>query len=363
MTGMRSPTRQHGLPQVLGSSRVLVCTGPGGVGKTTVAAALALAAASVGRRVVVITIDPARRLADALGLRGELTNWPTRVEQGEESEVAASGGELWAMMLDPKATFDDLVARYSANDEQRDRIYGNSFYRNVSEKLSGTHEYMAAEKLYELAHDDRFDLVIVDTPPSRHALDMLEAPDRLARFLDHRLYKTLVAPARAYLKVANLAAQTLVRTLSRVVGGEAVTDAIAFFQAFEGMDVGFRERAKEVSALLAEPTTAYVLVTAPRADRQSETLWLAEHLADRGVQPSAVIVNRAHPFVESTPARLPAAVRRNLDDLGRVAAAEADIVAPLAGLVDAPIVKIPLLIRDVRDLAGLNEVARHLVGR
>jgi anion-transporting ArsA/GET3 family ATPase len=343
------------LRNVVAERHVVLCTGPGGVGKTTAAAALALAAARAGRRTVVVTIDPARRLADALGL-SELGNQPTQVAD-------VGPGELWAMMLDPKATFDDLVTRYAASADQRDRILGNGFYRNVSEKLSGTHEYMAAEKLYELAHDSRFDLVVVDTPPSRYALDMLEAPERLARFLDHRVYRTLVAPTRVYLKVANVAAQAMVKTLSRVVGGEVIADAVSFFQAFEGMDVGFRERAKEVAALLNDSSTAYVLVTAPRADRLAETAWLAEHLVSRGVRPVCVVVNRSHPAPVSAAVGLPAAVRQNLDELARVAESEAALVAPLAETVSAPIVRVPLLVRDVRDLGGLDEVARHLVGR
>jgi anion-transporting ArsA/GET3 family ATPase len=344
------------LKQIVATRHVVLCTGPGGVGKTTAAAALALAAARAGRRTVVVTIDPARRLADALGL-SELGNQPSRVE-------GVGPGELWAMMLDPKATFDDLVRRYAATDTQRDRILSNGFYRNVSEKLSGTHEYMAAEKLYELANDPRFDLVVVDTPPSRHALDMLEAPERLARFLDHRVYRTLVAPTRTYLKVANVAAQAMVKTLSKVVGGEVISDAVSFFQAFEGIDVGFRERAKQVSSLLNDEATAYVLVTAPRADRLVETTWLAQHLVSRKVRPVCVVVNRSHPApVSSAAAGLTAAVRQNLDELGRVAESEAALVAPLAETVNAPMVRVPLLVRDVRDLDGLDEVARHLVGR
>jgi anion-transporting ArsA/GET3 family ATPase len=344
------------LREAIATSDVVLCTGPGGVGKTTTAAALALAAAQAGRRTVVVTIDPARRLADALGLTGGLGNEPARVPD-------VGPGELWAMMLDPKATFDDLIARYAASEQQRERILANGFYRNVSEKLSGTHEYMAAEKLYALANDSRFDLVVVDTPPSRHALDMLEAPERLARFLDHRLYRMLIAPARTYLKVANVAAQAFVKTLSKVVGGEVIGDAISFFQAFEGMDVGFRERAGEVTALLNAPSTSYVLVTAPRADRVAETRWLADHLVSRHVAPVSVVVNRSHPMVARVPSGLPAAVRQNLDEMATVAESEAALVEPLAAAVAAPVTRVPLLVRDVRDLAGLEEVARHLTGR
>jgi anion-transporting ArsA/GET3 family ATPase len=210
------------LADVLARRHVVLCTGPGGVGKTTTAAALALAAARGGRRAVVVTIDPARRLADALGLAEGLTNEPQLV-------AGVGPGELWAMMLDPKATFDSLIGRYAPDEAQRDRILANAFYRNVSSKLSGTHEYMAAEKLYELHDDPRFDLVVIDTPPSRQAIDMVDAPERLARFLDHWLYKTLVMPTRAYLKVANVAAQAFMKTLSKLVGGDVIADVLAFF--------------------------------------------------------------------------------------------------------------------------------------
>ena len=175
------------LHQLVDTAEVLVCCGSGGVGKTTMAAVLGLEAARRGRRAVVITIDPAKRLADALGVPGGLGNEPVRLPvQGP--------GELWALMLDPAATFDGLVAANAATPEQADRILANGFYRNVAERFSGTQEYMAAEKLHQLHNDPRFDLVVVDTPPTRNALDFLDAPERLVRFLDHRLYRVLVAP-------------------------------------------------------------------------------------------------------------------------------------------------------------------------
>ena len=156
-------------------------------------------------------------------------------------------------MLDTKSTFDALVARYAADAVQAQRILANRFYRNISGRLSGTQEYMAAEKLYELHEESDFDLVVVDTPPTRNALDFLDAPGRLVRFLDHRLYRVLMTPTRAYLRAVGVAAQAFLRTVSKVVGGEVLGDAISFFQAFDGMEAGFRERAERVLQLLDAP--------------------------------------------------------------------------------------------------------------
>src|SRR5439155_1348294 len=192
-------------------------------------------AARRGRRTVVVTIDPAKRLADALGLEG-LTNDPALIHAHDEGE-----GELWAMMLDTKSTFDALVAHYAPDARQAASILENRFYRNIAGALSGTQEYMAMEKLYELHEEGRFDLIVVDTPPSRNALDFLDAPRRLTRFLDNRLFRLLMMPTRAYLKAVNVATQTFLRAVSRVIGTEVVQDAVAFFQAFEGMEDGFRD--------------------------------------------------------------------------------------------------------------------------
>ncbi len=182
------------LAPVTDEASVVVCCGSGGVGKTTVAAAIGIEAARLGRRVVVVTIDPARRLADALGLAGGLGPEPRQLEIPDRAH-GAPGGELWGMMLDTAVAFRTVVRRYAADDDQAERILANAFFRNMATSLSGTQEYMAAETLYLLHHDDRFDLVVVDTPPTRNALDFLEAPGVLARFLDHRLFQLLMLPA------------------------------------------------------------------------------------------------------------------------------------------------------------------------
>ncbi|HEY6532186.1 MAG TPA: ArsA-related P-loop ATPase [Acidimicrobiales bacterium] len=353
------------LGDLLDRHSVVICTGAGGVGKTTTAAVLAMEAAQRGRRACVVTIDPARRLADAMGLAG-LTDTPMPVE-------GPWPGELWAMMLDTKSTFDNLVAAHAADEEQAEEILGNRFYRNISSSLSGTQEYMAMEKLYELHAEERFDLVVVDTPPTRNALDFLEAPRRLTRFLDHRLYRILVAPTRGIVRAMNLAAQTFLRTVSRVVGAEVVQDAIGFFAAFDGMEAGFRERAASVVDLLGADTTAFVLVTAPRGDVVEEATYFADKLAEAGIAVRALIVNRVHPrfsteslsvlrrradALSDTPL---ASFATNLAEFSSVAATEEAHLAGLTGrLGSAPVVRVPFLDSDVHDLPGLDRIAAHL---
>ena len=347
---------------------IVVCCGSGGVGKTTTAAVVALEGARRGRRTVVVTIDPARRLADALGLAG-LSDTPSRID-GDWP------GELWATMLDTKSTFDSLVAKYASTPEQGRRILANRFYRNISGALSGTHEYMAMEKLYELHEESNFDLVVVDTPPTRNALDFLDAPRRLSRFLEHRLFRMLVAPSRGMLKAVNVAAQAFLRTVSRVVGGEVVDDAIAFFQAFEGMEEGFRQRAARVNELLAAEGTAFVLVASPRRDTVDEAHFFADRLREAGITVRGLIVNRVHPRFG---AGLPEAVAEraatlagsdigalyaNLADFELVASREHGHVAGLAAAVaPAPMAWVPFLRSDVHDMDGMSQVADHIFTR
>src|SRR5919202_6643952 len=248
MTGGPRPEPAPSLGALAKRSGVVVCCGPGGVGKTTVAASLALHGAVEGRRAVVVTVDPARRLANALGLE-TLPDTPHRLD-GDWP------GELWALMLDSKSTFDSLVAKYAPRPQQAEAILNNRFYRNIAGALSGTQEYMGMEKLYELHAEGGFDLIVVDTPPTRNALDFVDAPRRLTRFLDNRIFRLLIMPTRAYLKAVNVATQAFLRTVSRVVGSEVIQDAVAFFQAFEGMEEGFRDRAQRVLELLSENQTA-----------------------------------------------------------------------------------------------------------
>ena len=341
--------------------RILVCCGSGGVGKTTTAAVLALEAARAGRRAVVVTIDPAKRLADALGLEG-LTGTPARIE-GDWP------GELWALMLDTKSTFDDLVVANAATPEQGTRILENRFYRNISGALSGTQEYMAMEKLYELHQQTDLDLVVVDTPPTRNALDFIDAPRRLTRFLDHRLFRMVTAPGRGVMKAVNVAAQTFLRTVAKVVGGEVIDDAIAFFRAFEGMEEGFRERADAVLHLLSADETAFVLVASPRRDTIEEAQFFAARLGEADISVRALIVNRMHPQVGEGLAEAAAeraatlggtdlgGLYRNLADFQLVASREEHHLAGLASAVaPAPVVRVPFLSTDVHDIDGLTEL-------
>jgi anion-transporting ArsA/GET3 family ATPase len=340
---------------------VIICCGSGGVGKTTTAAAIAMQAAEIGRRAVVITIDPARRLADALGVPGELNNEPLRLDLD-------APGELWALMLDASSTFDGLVLKYAADDNQAQRILANPFYRNVASTLSGTQEFMAAERLHALYADERFDVVIVDTPPTRSALDFLAAPRTLTRFLDHPLFKLIMLPARRGLRVLNLATQPILRSISKAVGGEVLTDAMAFFQAFQGMEIGFRARADEVSALVTSPATRFVLVASPRADTVEEARFFAGRLAQSDIDVAALVVNRCTPIFGAPPGRVPRTARGraaydNLLRLNEMARHEREHVGAALGDLAGSAVWVPLLAHDVHDMESLERIRFHLFGR
>jgi len=345
--------------------RVIVCCGSGGVGKTTAAAVLALEGARQGRRSVVVTIDPAKRLADALGLES-LSDAPSRIE-GDWP------GELWALMLDTKSTFDALVVKYAPSEGQAEGILRNRFYRNISTALSGTQEYMAMEKLFELHDEGGFDLIVVDTPPTRNALDFIDAPRRLTRFLDNRIFRWLMMPTRAYLKAVNMATRTLLRAISRVVGSEVVQDVVAFFQAFEGMEEGFRDRADRVLHLLSDPGTAFLLVTTPRRDALEEGRFFAAKLEEAGIPVEALVVNRMHPRFGAGDASVAreratslagSALGRlygNLADFRQLAEVEEHHVEALSERVrPAPVVRVPFLPSDVHDLEGLAALGAYL---
>ena len=378
-------TERAALEALVEKDSIVICCGSGGVGKTTTAAVIAQEAARRGRDAVVVTIDPAKRLANALGLDA-LSDAPSEVPRPlwDPDSNAPASGRLSALMLDTKTTFDKLVTRYAVGEEQAERILANGFYRNVSGALSGTQEYMAMEKLYELHEGGGYEIIVVDTPPTRHALDFLDAPDRLLRMLDNRVFRLLMMPTRAYLRVASVAVQTFLRTVSRVVGSEVVDDIVSFFRAFEGMEAGFRERAEHVRALLADRGAAFVLVTSPRRDAIEEAAFFAQRLEHDGRKVAALVVNRVHPsFGSELPeglrlraselrdsttgtaqaeagARL-AALYDNLADFNEIAGRERGHLADLTARIgSAGVAYVPFLARDVHDLDALSEIGNAI---
>jgi anion-transporting ArsA/GET3 family ATPase len=278
-------------------TRIVVCCGAGGVGKTTTSAALALAAAEAGRTVVVLTIDPARRLAQSLGLE-ELDNEPRRVDIPNSSATGAAG-ELHAMMLDMKRTFDDIVVAHSTPERAR-QILQNPFYQSLSSSFAGTQEYMAMEKLGQLRASEKWDLVIVDTPPSRSALDFLDAPNRMSRFLDGTMIRLLTAPSRAGFKFASAGFVLFSRIVSKILGGQLLRDISAFVAALDTMFGGFRERATATYELLRRPGTWFVVVATPEPDALREASYFVDRLSAEGMPLAGLVLNRTHPPATTT---------------------------------------------------------------
>ena len=274
-------------------TRIIVCCGSGGVGKTTTAAALGLRAAERGRHVVVLTVDPARRLAQSMGL-SSLDNTPRPVP-GAEAE--AGGGSLHAMMLDMKRTFDEIVEAHSDPD-RAEQILANPFYQSLSSSFAGTQEYMAMEKLGQLRRADEWDLIVVDTPPSRSALDFLDAPQRLGRFLDGRLIRVLTAPTkaggRAYLKFVTAGFTMVTSVITKVIGAQMLRDVQTFIAAFDTMFGGFRERAEDTYRLLQAPGTAFLVIATPEPDALREASYFVDRLSSDQMPLAGLVVNRVH---------------------------------------------------------------------
>ncbi|MGW1211381.1 ArsA family ATPase [Streptomyces sp. NPDC002499] len=274
-------------------TRIMVCCGSGGVGKTTTAAALGLRAAERGRKVVVLTIDPARRLAQSMGI-DSLDNIPRRVKGIEDS---GNGGELHAMMLDMKRTFDEIVEAH-ADPERAAAILSNPFYQSLSAGFAGTQEYMAMEKLGQLRARDEWDLIVVDTPPSRSALDFLDAPKRLGSFLDGKLIRLLLAPAkvggRAGMKFLNVGMSMMTGALGKLLGGQLLKDVQTFVAAMDSMFGGFRTRADATYKLLQAPGTAFLVVAAPERDALREAAYFVERLAAEDMPLAGLVLNRVH---------------------------------------------------------------------
>jgi anion-transporting ArsA/GET3 family ATPase len=273
-------------------------------------------------------------------------------------------------MLDTKSTFDHLVLKYSADEAQGERILKNTFYRNLSGALAGTQEYMAMEKLHELHDEGGYDLIVIDTPPTRNALDFLDAPARITRLLNNKLFRLVMAPTRASFRVANFALQAFFRTVAKVIGKEVVDDLVLFFQAFEGMEEGFRVRATRVMQLLSDRRTAFVLVTAPARDAVSEARYFHDRLEDSHLRVNGLVVNRIHPEFGDTVAPPPGTsdgtmgeLYANLADFIELSKREQGHLEGLERSVGpVPIVRVPLLEVEVCDIASLTEVGHYLLG-
>jgi anion-transporting ArsA/GET3 family ATPase len=350
-------------------TRIVVCCGSGGVGKTTTAAAMALIAADAGRKVAVLTIDPAKRLAQSLGLE-ELDNEPRRVQV----QLASPDGELWAMMLDTRRTFDEMVAAHSTPDRAA-AILANPFYKVISTSFSGTQEYMAMEKLSTLAARNEFDLIVVDTPPSRSALDFLDAPQRLSSFLDGRMIKLLAAPSRGVMKIVGAGFTLFSKAVTTVLGGQMLQDAAQFVQLFEDMFGGFRQRAQATYELLRAAGTRFVVVSICEADSLREASYFADRLRAEHMPLAGLVLNRTHPPLAQLPlgtaelgaeklqrsAPLAAAVLRIHAERLAARSAELHMRSRFDRVhTDLPIVEVPALPSDAHDLPALREIGRRL---
>ncbi|MCV7314588.1 ArsA family ATPase [Mycolicibacillus parakoreensis] len=356
------------------SNRVVVCCGAGGVGKTTTAAAMAVRAAEYGRTVVVLTIDPAKRLAQALGI-DDLGNTPQRVPLPAEVP-----GELHAMMLDMRRTFDEMVIQYSGPDRAQ-AILDNTFYQTVATSLAGTQEYMAMEKLGQLLAEDRWDLVVVDTPPSRNALDFLDAPKRLGTFMDSRLWKLLLGPGRGIGRLVTGVVGLAMKAMSTILGSQMLSDAASFVQSLDSTFGGFREKADRTYELLKRRGTQFVVVSAAEPDALREASFFVDRLSTENMPLAGLILNRTNPMLCSLPVdrttdavttlsehtdpqpgdALAIAVLQIHANRARTSQRELRLLSRFTGAnPTVPIVGVPSLPFDVSDLDALRAIADQL---
>jgi anion-transporting ArsA/GET3 family ATPase len=355
--------------------KVVICAGSGGVGKTTTSAALAIGLAAEGKRVAVVTIDPARRLATSLGL-DELGNDPALIDPerfaGHGVEIR---GELWAMMLDAKRTFDELIERLAPDAQTRDDVLNNRIYQQLSGAVAGSQEFTAVAKVYDLSRSGRFDVLVLDTPPSRNALDFLEAPDRLTSFFEGRALRVFLAPTGLAARVMGAGTGVVFGVLKRLTGVDLLDDLSVFFRALGGLIDGFRERARGVKALLGDPGTTFLIITSPEREPVEEALFFHGRLAEARMPFGGLVVNRVRPLGEEDPD--PEEVRERLapevgDALARkvarawseertLAHRDAAAIERLQERTQAPeTVVVPELPGDVHDVDGLVAVHDHL---
>ena len=364
-----------GLGDRLDGKRVVIVAGSGGVGKTTASAALALGMAAAGQRVAVVTIDPARRLAEALGLV-ELGNEPRQVDpallEGHGVEMA---GELWAMMLDPKATFDDLIVKLSPDASTREDVLGNRIYGQLSNAIAGSQEFSAVAKLYEISREERFDVIVLDTPPSRNALDFLDAPDRLIDFFEGKALKLFLVPTGIAARVMSKGTGVVFAILKRLTGVDLLDDVAQLFRSLGGLIDGFRERATAVKALLADPATTFFIVTSPEREPVAEAIFFHGKLREARMAFGGLIVNRAivaDPSLGDPEAvraalggslgdALAAKVAGSVADLQLLADRDAESIERLKEQLDEPEpIVVPRLDGEVQDIDGLLALYRHL---
>jgi anion-transporting ArsA/GET3 family ATPase len=375
---------------MLEGKEICICAGSGGVGKTTTSAAVAMEMAARGKKVAVLTIDPAKRLANSLGLP-ELGNEERLVEP---ERFAAAGlemrGELWAMMLDAKRTFDDLVERHAPDEETRDRVLQNRIYQEISNAMAGSQEYMAMEKVYELHQEGRYDLLVLDTPPTRHALDFIEAPERMSRFIEGKSLQFFLKPGRLGIKLLGRSGGILFSALKRITGIDLLQDLSEFFQSFGDMAQGFSERAQRVKELLGDRRTTFLLVSAPERDPVDEAIYFWRKLKEAKLPFGGIVVNKVHPdyvqvaedagsdtaveaidrlvpeleqSFDGTPqaAELASKIAENFGNYHMLAERDRENIAMLTARIDDDcVLEVPYLDEDVHDIAGLAHINRYL---
>lgn len=376
------------LDNLLASREMILVAGSGGVGKTTIAAAMGIAAAQRQKgKILVLTVDPAKRLATALGL-DEVGNTPVRIKPAVFREAGVTvRGELWVAMLDTKAGWDELIRQHAPDAQVRDAVLANPLYRNITSRFVHSHDYLAMEQLHDLHATGDFDLVIVDTPPSRNALSILDAPSRMIEFFGSRLLRWLTVPYRS--RLFTVASKPFYQVADRVLGSRFLQDIADFFVLFQAMEKGFVKRAHAVEALLADARTAFVVVTTLETAPSHEAKFLAQALLNRGMTLGAMVVNRVLParlaghdasanaLLESGPelvdavaaqlddvspktvAAVLAQLAERFDDVALVASRETERRGELA--IFAPtMLDVPWLTGDIHDIAGLGELAEHL---